>query len=182
MISRTSVADPVFFNPWIWDSDPQSGMGKNPEPGSGMNNPDLIFEKWSVFWVKKFINSLRGSGSGILSTLDPGWKNIGSGKASRIRNTLLNIRNYGFSSMRRHHLWREIEGSWPSHSWGETDMVQTYKIVTGKDILKGAVLRDRFRKCWRKLTNLGLNKGRSWFLNFSEAPLIFGWNKTSSFW
>ncbi len=47
--------------------------------------------------------------------------------------------------------------------------------------LKGTVLRDRFRKCWRKLTDLGLNKGRGWFLNFSEAPLIFGWNKTSSF-
>ncbi len=47
--------------------------------------------------------------------------------------------------------------------------------------LKGTVLRDRFRKCWRKLTDLGLNKDRGWFLNFSEAPLIFGWNKTSSF-
>ncbi len=46
---------------------------------------------------------------------------------------------------------------------------------------KGTVLRDRFRKCWRKLTDLGLNKGRGWFLNFSEGPLIFGWNKTSSF-
>ncbi len=48
-------------------------------------------------------------------------------------------------------------------------------------VLKGTVLRDRFRKRWRKLTDLGLNKGRGWFLNFSEAPLIFGWNETSSF-
>jgi hypothetical protein len=47
--------------------------------------------------------------------------------------------------------------------------------------LKGTVLRDRFRKCWRKLIDLGLNKGRGRFLNFSEAPLIFSWNKTSSF-
>ncbi len=31
----------------------------------------------------------------------------------------------------------------------------------------GTVLRDRFRKCWRKLTDLGLNQGRGWFLNFS---------------
>ncbi len=45
---------------------------------------------------------------------------------------------------------------------------------------KGTVLWDRFRKCWRKI-DLGLNKGRGWFLNFSKAPLIFGWNKTSSF-
>ncbi len=41
-------------------------------------------------------------------------------------------------------------------------------------LLKGTVLRDRFQKCGRKLTDLGLNKGRGWFLNFSEAPLIFG--------
>ncbi len=46
---------------------------------------------------------------------------------------------------------------------------------------KGTVLRDRFRKCWRKLTDLGLNKGRGWFLNFSETPLIFNWNKSSFF-
>jgi hypothetical protein len=39
--------------------------------------------------------------------------------------------------------------------------------------IKGTVLRDRFRKCCQKLTDLGLNKGRGWFLNFSEAPLIF---------
>ncbi len=37
---------------------------------------------------------------------------------------------------------------------------------------KGTVFRDRFWKCWHKLTDLGLNKGRVWFLNFSEAPLI----------
>ncbi len=29
-------------------------------------------------------------------------------------------------------------------------------------LFKGTVLRDRFRKCWRKLTDLGLNKGRGW--------------------
>ncbi len=47
--------------------------------------------------------------------------------------------------------------------------------------IKGTVSWDRFRQCWRKLTDVGHNKGRSWFLNFSEAPLIFSWNKTSSF-
>ncbi len=46
--------------------------------------------------------------------------------------------------------------------------------------VKGTVLRDRFQKVWRKLTDLGLNKGRGWFLNFSEAPLIFGWNPVSA--
>ncbi len=47
-------------------------------------------------------------------------------------------------------------------------------------LFKWTVLRDRFQKCWRKLTDLGLNKGRGWFLNFSKVPLIFSWNKTCS--
>jgi hypothetical protein len=46
--------------------------------------------------------------------------------------------------------------------------------------LKGTVAWDRFRQYCQKLTDVGLNKGRGWFLNFSEAPLIFSWNKTSS--
>ncbi len=29
-------------------------------------------------------------------------------------------------------------------------------------VFKRTVLRDRFRKCWRKLADLGLNKGRGW--------------------
>jgi hypothetical protein len=45
---------------------------------------------------------------------------------------------------------------------------------------KGTVAWDRFRQYCQKLTDVGLNKGRGWFLNFSEAPLIFSWNKTSS--
>ncbi len=55
------------------------------------------------------------------------------------------------------------------------------KSISWDSPFQGTVLRDRFKKCWRKLTDLGLNKGRGWFLNFSEAPLIFGLNKTSSF-
>ena len=49
------------------------------------------------------------------------------------------------------------------------------------EAFKGTVLRDRFQKCLRKLTDLGLNKGRGWFLNFSEVPLMFNRNKTSFF-
>jgi hypothetical protein len=45
---------------------------------------------------------------------------------------------------------------------------------------KGTVAWDRFRQYCQNLTDVGLNKGRGWFLNFSEAPLIFSWNKTSS--
>ncbi len=45
--------------------------------------------------------------------------------------------------------------------------------------LKGTVSWDRFKKCWWKWTDLGLNKGRGWVLNFLETPLIFSWNKTS---
>ncbi len=46
---------------------------------------------------------------------------------------------------------------------------------------KGTVAWDGFPQCWRKLTDPGL-KCRGWFLNFSEAPLILRWNKTSSLW
>ncbi len=46
-------------------------------------------------------------------------------------------------------------------------------------LFKGTVSWDRFQKCWWKWTDLGLFKGRGWFFNFSEAPLIFCWKKTS---
>jgi len=58
--------------------------------------------------------------------------------------------------------------------------LQRYKSSKISDF-KGTVLRDRFQKCRQKLIDLGLNKGCGWFLNFSEAPLIFFWNKTPSF-
>jgi hypothetical protein len=35
-------------------------------------------------------------------------------------------------------------------------------------------IKPKSRKAYEKLTDLGLNKGRGWFLNFSDAPLIFG--------
>ena len=39
---------------------------------------------------------------------------------------------------------------------------------------KGTVLRDRFLKCWKKLTDLGLNKCRGWFfLNFRRYLWFF---------
>ncbi len=34
---------------------------------------------------------------------------------------------------------------------------------------------------FENLTKIDLNKGRNWFLIFSEDPLIFSLNKTSSF-
>ncbi len=40
--------------------------------------------------------------------------------------------------------------------------------------LKGLSYEIDFENVDKKLTDLGLNKGRGWFLNFSEAPLIFG--------
>jgi hypothetical protein len=65
---------------------PGSGIEKiqSQDPGSGMNIQDFIFENLvSVFWVKntfsKFFDAKSDPGFGILSTLDPGWKKIGSG-------------------------------------------------------------------------------------------------------
>jgi hypothetical protein len=53
----------------------------------------------------------------------------------------------------------------------DSNFKDVFRLIT---YLKETVLRDRFRKCLRKLTDLCLNKGHGWFLNFSEAPLIFG--------
>ncbi len=53
--------------------------------------------------------------------------------------------------------------------------------VLSSPSFKETVLWDRFQQCWRKFTDVGLNKCCGWFFNFSEAPLILGWNKTSSF-
>jgi hypothetical protein len=66
--------DPVLFGPL----DPRSGIGKKSGSGSGMNNPDHIFESLDTnFWVKilKFFYA------------DPGWKKFGSGiEKTRIRD------------------------------------------------------------------------------------------------
>jgi hypothetical protein len=37
---------------------------------------------------------------------------------------------------------------------------------------KGTVSSDRFKKFRQKFTELGLTKGRGWFLNFLGAPMI----------
>jgi hypothetical protein len=66
-------------------------------------------------------------------------------------------------------------------SWSGSGKMEKSLVIVSKGNLKGTVAWDRFRQCWRKLTDVGLNKGRGWFFNFSEAPLIFSWNYTSSF-
>ncbi len=58
----------------------------------------------------------------------------------------------------------------------------TLSMPIHRGIFKGTVAWDGFPQCWQKLTDPGLIKCRGWFLNFSEAPLILRWNKTSSFW
>jgi hypothetical protein len=67
--SRSGIR--CFFDPWIWDPDPRSGMEKNPDPGSGMNIPGLIFENivpYHFFGLKKYLNSMME----ILNQ-DPGY-------------------------------------------------------------------------------------------------------------
>jgi hypothetical protein len=62
-------------------------MGKNPEPGSGMNIPDLIFENLvSVFVIKilTFFDADPDSGSCQPWIRDQGWKK--SDPASWIRD------------------------------------------------------------------------------------------------
>jgi hypothetical protein len=57
-------------------------MGKNHDPGSGMNIPDNISESLETIFGLKYKNSLmrmRIRYPGIFSTLDPGWKKVESG-------------------------------------------------------------------------------------------------------
>ena len=74
----TSVADPepgsgigCLFDPWIRD-------GRKSASGSGMNNPDRIFESletiFLLFWGLKYLNSLMR-----IRNRDPGWRQFGSG-------------------------------------------------------------------------------------------------------
>ncbi len=64
--------------------------------------------------------------------------------------------------------------SLPSKSMS-TSKGKSHHTQTGRPLsptFKGTVSFDRFQKGGRKRKDLGLNKGRGWFLNFSEAPLI----------
>jgi hypothetical protein len=56
-----------FFYPWI--RDPR--WVKNPDPGSGMNNPDHIFESLETIFGVKILK--------FFDDADPGWKKFGSG-------------------------------------------------------------------------------------------------------
>jgi hypothetical protein len=53
-VLRIQIRDPVLFALFaLWILDPGCGMGKNPDPGSGMNIPDQISESLeTIFWVK----------------------------------------------------------------------------------------------------------------------------------
>ncbi len=86
-----------------------------------------------------------------------------------------------FASMRKYKPSWSIKYCSEKTTWHAVIIMQCCTYGRDSKLFKGTVLRDRFRKCWRKLTDLGLNKGRGWFLIFSEGPLIFSWNKTSSF-
>jgi hypothetical protein len=57
-------------------------MRENPEPGSGMNIPDLIFENLVLAFglkIPKFFDADPDPGSCQPWILDPGWEKIGSG-------------------------------------------------------------------------------------------------------
>ncbi len=44
-------------------------------------------------------------------------------------------------------------------------------------LIKVTVSWDRFQKFWQKFTELGLTKGRGWFLNFLWASMILKYKK-----
>jgi hypothetical protein len=72
----------AFLTPWI--RDPGWVKNQDPNPGSGMNNPDHISESLeTIYLVKilKFFNADRRSGiqDPGWKKSDPGWKKLGSG-------------------------------------------------------------------------------------------------------
>jgi hypothetical protein len=79
-----SVADPdPGFGAFLT---PGSGMGRKSASGSGMNNPDHVFQSLETilflfFGVKilKFFDADPGSGMETVRIRDPGWKKVGSG-------------------------------------------------------------------------------------------------------
>jgi len=62
---------------WVKIQDPDPGSG------SGMNIPDHISESLETIYlglkILKFFEAEQDQGSGIFSTMDPGWKKFGSG-------------------------------------------------------------------------------------------------------
>jgi hypothetical protein len=72
-VLRIRIRDPVPFDPWI--RDPGWVESQHPDPGSGMNNPDHIFQSletiFFVFLGLKYLNTL-------MRIRDPGWEKVGS--------------------------------------------------------------------------------------------------------
>jgi hypothetical protein len=61
-----------IFDPWIWD--PGWVESQHPDPGSGMNNPDHIFQSLEIIFLVFFrVTILK------FFDADPGWKKVGSG-------------------------------------------------------------------------------------------------------
>ncbi len=71
-VLRIRIRDPVPF----WPRDPEGVESQHPDPGSGMNNPDHIFQSletiFLVFLRLKFLISL-------MWIRDPGWRQFRSG-------------------------------------------------------------------------------------------------------
>jgi hypothetical protein len=91
LLFSVACSDPVSgafltpgFGSWIRD-------GKESRAGIPEEHPGSYLGELSIsFWVKNTIKKFDADPeSGILSTLDPGWKKIGSGIKVRIRNTAL---------------------------------------------------------------------------------------------
>ncbi len=62
-----------LFDLWIWD--PEWVKNQDPDPGSGMNNPDHISESLkTIFWVQilYYFDADPGSGMEKIGFRDPG--------------------------------------------------------------------------------------------------------------
>jgi hypothetical protein len=59
-------------------------MGKKSGSGSGMRNPDHIFESLKTIFRVKILILLCGFGTRDGKKSDPGWKKVGSGSGINI--------------------------------------------------------------------------------------------------
>jgi hypothetical protein len=66
--------------------------------------------------------------------------------------------------------WPDAEPTKLLHHPKQNDQWKRHK---GVGVFKGTVSWDRFQNFWQKFTELGLTKGRGWFLNFLEGSNDF---------
>jgi hypothetical protein len=87
-VLRIRIQDPglgAFLTPGSGIPDPEWVESQHPDPVSGLNNPDHIFQNSETIFfgggvkILKFFDEDPGSGMETVRIRDPGWRQFGSG-------------------------------------------------------------------------------------------------------